>query len=227
MWSSLTIILIKTYDTIFKKIKTIKKFCFQLNNATFNEFRNLNHILVIQTLNFEFIFNQTRSINKDINKNLIFNNKYFVNRSWRSRLQTFFAINDLNIKRQSWKTYNYHQLFRSLQHQIRIKMKNVFATRFLNIIINQTIHILFIIFWFEINKFIIKLKIVNVHESTRQQFFKSESWLRRIIWFISQFNNVSFFAQQLSRHHFTTFSYYDSTIKTSSLFIYKKFWHNF
>ena len=227
MWNFLTIILIKIYNIIFEKIETIKKFRFRLNDATFNEFRNLNHIFVIQTLNFEFIFNQTRSINKNINKNSIFDNKYFVDCSWRLRLQTFFTINDLNIKRRNWKTYDYRQFFRSLQYQICIRMKNVLATRFLNIIINQTIYIFFIIFRFEIDKFIVELKIVNVHESTRQQFFKSENWLRRIIWLMSQFSNVSFFAQQLLRHHFMTFLRCDSTIKIFSLFIYKKFRHDF
>ena len=44
---------------------------------------------------------------------------------------------------------------------------------------------------------------------------------------MSQFNNASLFTQQLSRHHLTTFSHCDSTIETSSLFIYKKLRHDF
>ena len=86
VWSFLMNIVIKIYNRVFDKIEIIKEFRFRLNDAAFDELRDLNHTFVIQTLNFEFIFNQARSINKDINKNSIFNNKYFVDRSWRSRL---------------------------------------------------------------------------------------------------------------------------------------------
>ena len=225
VWSSLTTILTKAYDTASEKTEATKEFRLRLDDAALNGLRGLNHTLVTQALNFEPILSQARPINKDTSKNSIFSNKYFVDRSWRSRLQALFATDDLDTKRRSWETYGYRQLFRSLQHRIRTRMGDALATRFLGITTNQAAHTLLIVPRFEVDKFIVELKAANAHGPARQQFLKSESRLRRITWLMPQFSNAPLPAQQLSRHHLTAPSRCGPTTETSPLSIYKELRH--